>query len=173
MSLYLSLFLSLSLALSPSLSLCPCVAVFVPVSLLPLCTGWFDDWSCCAIDVAANHYVPSELVRSEIQHSSNDMLHLVAELTTVVDDVNNAFERLAIFTSCRKTFIWLNDIREYLEFDVTLPITDYTRRSMTVADALCLICSRRFPQLRSANKTMNVEPVKKSDSNLEGIFDSV
>jgi len=134
---------------------------------------WFDDWSCCAIDVSANHYVPSELVRSEIQHSSNDMLHLVAELTTVVDDVNNAFGRLAIFTSCRKTFIWLNDIREYLEFDVTLPITDYTRRSMAVADALCLICSRRFPQLRSANKTMNVEPVKKSDSNLEGIFDSV
>ena len=68
------------------------------------------------------------------------MLHFVAEVITVVDDVNNAFGRLAIFTSRRKTLIWLNDIREYLEGYVTVPILDYARRSMAVA-ALCLICS--------------------------------
>jgi len=124
---------------------------------------WFDDCSCCAIDVSANHYVPSELVCSEIPHSSSDMLHFVAEVITVVDDVNNAFGRLAIFTSRRKTLIWLNDIREYLEGYVTVPILDYARRSMAVANALCLICSRRFPQLTLANKTLNVEPVKMPD----------
>ena len=56
------------------------------------------------------------------------MLHFVAEVITVVDDVNNAFGRLAIFTSRRKTLSWLNDIREYLEGDVTVPILDYARR---------------------------------------------
>ena len=69
------------------------------------------------------------------------MLHFVAEVITVVDDVNNAFGRLSIFTSRRKTLIWLNDIREYLEGYVTVPILDYARRSMAVANALCLICS--------------------------------
>ena len=62
----------------------------------------------------------------------------------------------------RKTLIWLNDIREYLEGYVTAN-SDYARRSMAVANALCLICSRRFPQLTLANKTLNVEPVKMPD----------
>jgi len=119
---------------------------------------WFDNSSCCTVDIAASRYALDEL-SNDAPRDKTHVLHLADELVAIIDNINMTLERLpadAVDVVLPKDNLnQLNTRCATLETNVALKLQHCAKHSTSIAHTLKLIRDTQRHQLDYVHKMLN------------------